>query len=106
MSGDPRWQVLKHVESRLVELFGSDGVTEVRLGAAFPQVNGVDVWLCTLADDEKAHLQAKPHRMADVKTVLRNAGFSDVDVAKSTVTVQSQETVDRDFEGSWFYATR
>jgi hypothetical protein len=106
MSSDPRWHLLKHAKTRLVELFGSDGVTEVRVGAAFPQVNGVDVWLCTLADDEKVRLQAKPHRFDNVKAVLRSAGFSDVDVAKSTVTVQSQETVDRDFEGSWFYATR
>jgi hypothetical protein len=106
MALDPRWHLLDHVKLHLVELFGSDGVTEVRVGAAFPRVNGVDVWLCTSTDDEKDRLRSKTRHLADVQAVLQGAGFSDVDIAKSTVTVQSQETVDRNFEGNWFYATR
>jgi len=37
---------------------------------------------------------------------LRAVGFSPIDLASSVVIVQSQQTVDRDYEGSWFYALR
>jgi len=41
-----------------------------------------------------------------VRTILLACGLRDRDLDRLTTTAQSQETVDRDYEGSWFYAMR
>lgn len=41
-----------------------------------------------------------------VAPVLRTAGFTESELGELVVVVQSQQTVDRDYAGSWFYALR
>lgn len=100
---DPRWSLLDKLERKLLARFESDGVAAVRGSAAFPDLDGSDVWLCTSTDLERDALDV-PRAQAVVRTIALEMGFSEVDAP--TVTVQSQETVDRKFEGSWFYAMR
>ena len=68
---------------------GRPGVTRVEFVASLPRPD-VWVWLGTTTDAERDRL---PALLGDALTV---AG----------VTVQSEETVARDHEGSWFYALR
>ena len=89
-----------------MDALGPDGVTEIRYEAAFPQLDGVGVWLCTRSDEERDRLGLSNPRLTDVKAILQGLGFSEADLARTTTTTQSQETVDRSFQGSWFYATR
>jgi hypothetical protein len=44
--------------------------------------------------------------LADVQRVLREVGFQDSDIGQVVTTAQSQETVDREHDGKWFYALR
>jgi hypothetical protein len=37
---------------------------------------------------------------------MGSVGFSSADIAASGVVVESQETVDRDTEGNWFFRMR
>jgi hypothetical protein len=41
-----------------------------------------------------------------VVAALSDAGVEPDLAQRASVTVESEETVDRDFEGSWFYAMR
>jgi len=81
-------------------------VIATRFVGAFPEFPGAGVWLCTTTDQERDDLRADTALLKATRDVLREAGLSPLDVAESGVVVQSQQTVDRDYRGSWFYAMR
>ena len=58
-------------------------------------------WIVTTTDEERDTLIRDAAYMAGLKAAAEKAGF-----APDSFTVQSQETVDRDYGGSWFYAMR
>lgn len=61
------------------------------------------VWLGTSSDAERDSLATSHGLLGLVRRLLAD----EVDgIEVSGVTVQSDETVRRDFEGSWFYALR
>ena len=74
--------------------------------AAFPEVEGVGVWLCTQDDDQRDLLGGKNPCLADVQEVFRRIGYPEDEIAGIATVAQSQETVDRAYEGSWFFAMR
>lgn len=86
--------------------FASRGVTTTRFVGAFPDLPGAGVWLCTTTDAERDALQADAGLLGSIRDVMREVGFSSLDVAETGVVVQSQQTVDRAYEGSWFFAMR
>jgi hypothetical protein len=100
---DPRWALLEQLEPILLQRFDPDGVTAVRFIAWFSALPGFSVWLCTSTDIEREALHVAAAQVA-VRQIALSVGFSEVD--EPGVVAQSQETVDRDFEGSWFYAMR
>jgi hypothetical protein len=103
---DARWRVLEDAKPLIRERLRDSGVAEVRLVAAYPGQQGALVWLCTEHDHQRDALgHSEPHRVA-VIDVLRQLGFPETELQTVHTTAQSQETVDRDFEGSWFYAMR
>ena len=59
------------------------------------------VWLGTATDSERDALSADADLPSVVRRVVERHGF-----ASSGVTVESQETVDRNHDGSWFYRLR
>jgi len=64
------------------------------------------IWLVTTADTEKEEVAARGFFRPEVLVPLRVAGVRSDLADRTHVTVESQETVDRDFQGSWFYAMR
>ena len=105
---DPRWAFLDDAQPRLLAAFGADGVTSVRYVAAFPHLDGVAVWLCTTTDAERDALGLTAPRLNDVRRILLDVGLGEEELSGSglVTTKQSQETVDREFEGNWLYAMR
>ena len=88
---------------RLVAHFAGRGVTRADILAALPDPN-VSVWLGTHSDVERDALAADGHLAGEVRAVVTPNGDDGFKVR--AVVVQSQETVDREYAGSWFYAMR
>lgn len=102
---DPRWTALQEMEPALLRAFRDAGVVRVEYVAAFPSEDGAWVWLGTTTDAERDRLaDTESQVLAQVRAIAEQHGFTSEKV--SGVTVQSEETVARDFEGSWFYALR
>lgn len=98
--------MLENAEHELLKRVEARGVTRVASVAAFPDVPGAWIWLCTMTDAERDNLIEDPTIVSTGLSTLEDAGFVSSDTSRSGVVVQSQETVDRDFEGSWFHAQR
>ena len=107
MARDPRWEILERARPSLLSKFADRAVVRIEYVAAWPDLDGVGVWLCTYSDAARDALGESP-RKAEVETILRECGLDDQDLGTGMLftTTQSQETVDRDYEGSWFYAMR
>lgn len=89
----------------LLRVFGESGVTRIEYVSALPSQDDVWVWLGTSTDGERDALaRSEPQVLAEVRLIAVRHGF--VAEKVSGVTVQSEETVARDFQGSWFYALR
>lgn len=86
---DPRLQLLEDARPLLMDALSPDGVTEVRYVAAFPQLDGVGVWLCTRGDAERDRLGPRNPRLTETKTILASVGFSKADLARTTTIAQS-----------------
>ncbi|MFF1633548.1 hypothetical protein [Leifsonia sp. NPDC058248] len=106
LANDRRWELLDSAGPILTAEFGARGVIATRFVGAFPDLPGAGVWLCTTTDRERDTLRNDATVVETALEVLREVGFSPIDVARSAVIVESQQTVDQDFEGSWYYAMR
>ncbi|BCB88697.1 hypothetical protein [Phytohabitans suffuscus] len=102
---DPRWDLLDRAEPLIVNRLCSYGVDEVRFVVAFPR-DAFAVWLCVRSDQERDLLGNPNPLLEEVRSCVLEAGFSTSQVADLRTVAQSKETVDRDYEGSWFYALR
>lgn len=99
---DPRWGQLVAARRSLIAEFADRGVEHVEYVASLPDPE-VWVWLGTTSDAERDCLATSPGLLEQVRRVLAD----EVDGIELTgVTVQSDETVRRDFDGRWFYALR
>ena len=103
---DRRWELLERARPDLVRAFADDGVHRIEYVAAFPVQGAFAVWLGTGSDAEAARLRARTELLERVASALHQAGFTSSELAELAVVVQSQETVDRDYAGSWFFALR
>jgi hypothetical protein len=121
---DRRWGYLDDARQPLLDAFADDGVIRIEYVAGFPEVPLLSVWLCTTTDAQRDALSVHRDRTGmpvervvremrvttpvatTVRTTLLAHGFTEGDLDGLIVVAQSQETVDRDYEGSWFYATR
>ena len=99
---DPRWDMLDTARSAVRAELADKGVARVDYVAALPDPN-VWVWLGTQTDAQRDTLATANDLLAQVRRVLAQE-VTGIDV--TGVTVQSEETVKRDYEGSWFYAMR
>lgn len=103
---DRRWDLLLSARTGLIRRFAADGVYRVEYVAAFPGQDAVAVWLGTSSDAEAEQLRQRTDLVEPVTAALREAGFTAAELSELVVVAQSQETVDRDYAGSWFYALR
>jgi hypothetical protein len=58
-------------------------------------------WVVTATDVERDRIKNDSALIANLWKVSSDAGF-----APDSITVQSHETIEREYEGSWFYAMR
>jgi hypothetical protein len=89
---------------RIVESLSASGVTGVQWFLAF-QGEPV-IWLVTATDADKSRVAEQGFFRDIVCRLLVEAGLPDVLASRVGVTVESEETVARDFESNWFYAMR
>lgn len=99
---DVRWAMLQAARSAVRAEFANKGVDRVDYVAALPDPS-VWVWLGTQTDAQRDALASANDLRAQVRRVLAQE-VTGVEI--TGVTVQSEETVNRDYEGSWFYAMR
>lgn len=78
----------------------------VEFVSAFPTQDEVWVWLATATDGQRDALPPKEPLLAAVRQAVADAGYPVDELDNIHSAVQSQETVDRDYEGSWFFALR
>jgi hypothetical protein len=102
----PDESVLDAVRPILVSTLRERGVQEVRYVGSLSGPCGIAVWLCAESDAQRDNIGFDDPLLAQVRATLLHAGLPADWVAGVRTTAQSQETVDRDFHGSWFYATR
>lgn len=102
---DRRWELLEVARPLLLSSFASSGVTRIEFVAAFPMSKSLSVWLCTETDRERDAIDLTESSKL-VGAALAQVGLDQNDLDAVTVVAQSQETVDRDYDGSWFYALR
>jgi hypothetical protein len=102
---DPRWSLLVAAKALLSNRLSAQGVERIEFVAAFPR-HEFAVWLCTQCDRERDALGPPDPLLDAVRAIVVEAGFTPDQVTDLRMVAQSQETVDRDYEGSWFYALR
>ncbi|WP_348788932.1 hypothetical protein [Leifsonia sp. NPDC080035] len=106
VAGDRRWALLDSAGPMVTAWFRSRGVVATRFVAAFPELPGAGIWLCTATDEERDDLRRDTELVTAARDVLHQVGFSPLDLAETGVVVESQQTVDREYGGSWFHAMR
>lgn len=100
----PDWPQLERIRATLIAELSEQGVQRIEFATAFEKPYDSSVWLGTNSDDQRDELLASPNLLADVQSLIARSGL---DVSLVTrATAQSQETVDREYDGSWFYALR
>jgi hypothetical protein len=103
---DIRWSLLEKARTRLLAVLADDGVTRIEFAVGFTDFQPISVWLCTTTDSElNAFLSPNP-RIDVVRAEMAKVGFTGSDLKNLQTTAQSQESVDRSYDGSWFYAMR
>ena len=98
--------MLQQARGAIVERLAEHGVQHVEFVSASGSSDDVWVWLATGTDEQRDVL---PHRDAfldEVREALGSVGYPEAELHNIRTTVQSQETVDRDYASSWFYALR
>jgi hypothetical protein len=101
-----KWAVLERAEGFLLHAFASAGAIRVEYVVGFVEPYAVSVWWCTETDAQREALAHREGLDEEVANALAAAGIGQTDAVFDGVVVQSQETVDRDYDGSWFYALR
>jgi hypothetical protein len=99
-----RWTeaATEHLRARFAEA----GVVRVEYAVGFVRPYAVSVWLGTETDAQRDKLATRPQLRESVFEVLAEVEMSESEYVYRGVVVQSEETVQRDYEGSWFYALR
>lgn len=90
----------------ILNLLRTHSVEAVYYAAAYPQRDTFEVWLEVATDERRDSLCGSHPFLAEVKAVMKQAGFTQSEVAGVTTHVESRETIDRDFDGNWGYRLR
>lgn len=109
--GHPRlprdvFAALERAEPRLLDRLKSHGVIRVEWVVGFVEPYRVSAWLATATDAERDKLGRDQPFLTEVRDVVASEGLPSGRARVNATVAQSQETVDRDYEGSWFYALR
>jgi hypothetical protein len=105
-AGREVWAALERATPTIVQMLTSEGVIGVKYMVGFVHPFGVHVWLVTATDVQRSALGSSNPFLAEVTAAILDSGFPVEHGAIEGTIAQSQETVDRDYEGSWFNALR
>jgi hypothetical protein len=105
-AGRDVWAALARATPAIVHTLASEGVIGAEFVVGFVLPLDVYVWLVTATDAERDALGSSNPFLAEVTSAILTSGFPVEHAAIAGTVAQSQETVDRDYEGSWFYALR
>lgn len=98
---------LEDAKPALLEALGQLGVVRIEYVVGFVEPYGVAVWLGTETDAQRDALSPVNPEIGTVRGVLQPLLPDARYVGEINATAaQSQETVDREYRGSWFYALR
>lgn len=100
------FEALDRAEPVLVGRLAAYGITGVEFVVGFVHPYSVSVWLVTASDAQRDALGGGQPLHDEVGAILTEAGLAARHAYFAGTTAQSQETVDRDYEGNWFYALR
>lgn len=98
------WDELDLIRQELINTFSQRGVYRVEFATSFSPPFRSAAWLATTSDDQRDRLLASADLLCEVRAALREADLDPTLI--DYVTAQSQQTVDRDYNGSWFYTLR
>ena len=99
----PNWRALARLKKRLLRDFRDVGVDHVEYVVAFSAPFEFWVWLGTATDAERDSLAKDPALTGRVRPIAERYGVATL---LEGVTFESKETVDREYEGQWFYRLR
>jgi len=105
-AGRDVWAALERATPEIVRTLTSEGVIGAEYVVGFVHPFSVHVWLVTATDAEKEALGSDDPYLSEVTSTVLASGFPAEHAMIDGTVAQSQETVDRDYEGSWFYALR
>lgn len=105
-SGREVWTALERATPSIVDALRDVGVIDAKYVVGFVHPFRVHVWLVTSTDTERDSLPATNPFVDEVRSAIGESGFPDEHASLDGTVAQSQETVDREYEGSWFYALR
>lgn len=105
---EPPFDVLvERATPRLLDRLGAEGITRIEYVVGFSYPWKYSVWLCADTDAQRDSVAAKLQPLLEeVRAVLLEVGIEAEHLHDLGITTESQETVDRDFGGSWFSALR
>ena len=97
-------RAVKDAIPRIVAMLESHGVKRVQwfLGFGGEPV----IWLVTSTDAERDAVARQGFFREEVLAKLAEAGVGDPPLSKAGVTVESEESVERDWQGNWWYAMK
>lgn len=99
----PDWAALGSLKEHLKQQLRPEGVVVVEHVVAFSPPFTAWVWLGTATDRARDALRADAGLRERVRRVAEEVGLENL---VDGVHVESQETVDRDYEGLWSHAMR
>jgi hypothetical protein len=105
-AGRDVWAALEQATPAIVRALAPNGVVDVQYVVGFVHPFSIHVWLVTATDAERDALGSRNPGLPDVKSAILASGLPAEHATIDGTVAQSQETVDREYEGSWFYALR
>jgi hypothetical protein len=94
----------KRIKALLRQRYSSVKVTS--FGATDISPRYLAVWIITSTDAERDHLESDPALVQSMRSEFLDAGYPSEYVPSIGFAFQSQETIDRDFGGSWYHAMK
>jgi hypothetical protein len=64
------------------------------------------IWITTKTDQDRDRLRANQALLSELRATLINLGYPPDAVPNVGFAFESQETVDRDYDGSWYNAVK
>jgi hypothetical protein len=92
---------IREIARRLVPL-----ATVFTLGAVRIHPRHLAFWITTPSDAERDLLRASPELISEFRAALRAIGYPAIAVPDVGFEIESQEIVDRDHGGNWWYAVK